>query len=462
MYSGLALLMDVHHAAKPNGYGIIYVSGSGWHSPLDLNAEPIKGNAQSKLYAAKLVEAGYTVFSVNHRAAPRFRYPSQVEDVQRAVRFVRHNAEKYRIRPDRLGAVGGSSGGHLVSMLGALDGRGDPDAADPVNRASAKVQCVVARAGVFDLSKINQGAVVSMMGSPENSQPALFREASPVTHVTPDDPPVLLMHGDKDSTVPFAQSEIYEAALRKAGVAVKLIRVAGGEHGPTFGNSPNPPDYMGEMIGWLDRYLPPPQSSGAAGRVLFDNAYCRVVFAANTPGQKSRRHRHAQNRVMIHLDAGKMRLAFDDGVVNDVSFRPGNVRWDPSGGYHTSENIGGTYYRIVEIEVKQPGIAVQFPEKDPPRADPERYAVELDTPQVRIVRARYAPRAAAPVHRHELPRVIVALTEQAVKLTLPDGSVRELRNPAGQVVFSGEPAEHSETNLLDQLFEAVVVEFKAK
>ena len=186
------------------------------------------------------------------------------------------------------------------------------------------------------------------------------------------------------------------------------------------------------------------------------------MLASNTPGQKSRRHKHDVNRVMIHLSPGQMRLAFDDGVVNDVSFRAGSVRWDPAGGYHTSENIGGTHYRIVEVEIKQPGTAVAFPEKDPPRADPKRYSVEIDTPQVRVVRARYGAGDVAPTHRHELPRVAVTLTEQAVKLTLPDGSVRELRNPPGHVTFTAEAAEHAETNLLDRPFEAVLVEFKAR
>jgi hypothetical protein len=80
-------------------------------------------------------------------------------------------------------------------------------------------------------------------------------------------------------------------------------------------------------------------------RVPVDNEWFRVVNASNVPGQKSRLHKHDVNRVMIHLDAGVMRLAFQDGQVDDVRFRPGDVRWDPAGGLHTSENIGGASYR---------------------------------------------------------------------------------------------------------------------
>ncbi|MCH7475257.1 MAG: alpha/beta hydrolase, partial [Gemmatimonadetes bacterium] len=71
-----------------------------------------------------LLDAGYTVFTINHRAAPRFRYPAAVEDAQRAVRFIRHNAQRYGVDPDRIGGYGGSSGAHLVSLLGTMDGDG--------------------------------------------------------------------------------------------------------------------------------------------------------------------------------------------------------------------------------------------------------------------------------------------------------------------------------------------------
>src|SRR5947209_628259 len=102
MYSGLALLMDVYHPEQPNGYGIVYISGSGWHAPLMYGAEALKDNSQTKMYATALQDGGYTVFGINHRAAPRFRYPAAIEDAQRAVRFVRHHADRYRIHPERI------------------------------------------------------------------------------------------------------------------------------------------------------------------------------------------------------------------------------------------------------------------------------------------------------------------------------------------------------------------------
>jgi acetyl esterase/lipase len=88
------------------------------------------------------VDSGYTAFVITHRAAPRSHYPDPVEDAQQAVRFIRHNASRYGIRGDRIGALGGSSGGRVVSMLGTLNGEGNLDDPDPVQHEAAKVQCV--------------------------------------------------------------------------------------------------------------------------------------------------------------------------------------------------------------------------------------------------------------------------------------------------------------------------------
>lgn len=264
MYSGTALLMDVHRPTSSNGHGIIHVSGSGWTAPMAYSAGQLKTNGQSLQYAKPLVDAGYVVFVVNHRSLPRFRYPAAVEDVQRAVRYVRANATTFGIRPDRIGASGGSSGGHLVSMLATLDGKGIPDDPDPVERQSAKVQCVVARAAPTDFFKMSSAGLAFLgmrapTGKSEETTHSLefraYREASPISHVSSDDPPFLLIHGDKDESVPFAQSVAMERALQAAGVTVKLIRVEGAGHGPTFPGAKNPPDYLGEMVAWFHRHL---------------------------------------------------------------------------------------------------------------------------------------------------------------------------------------------------------------
>ncbi|MGH9838959.1 MAG: alpha/beta fold hydrolase [Blastocatellia bacterium] len=266
MYSGTALLLDVHYPARQNGFGIVFIPGSGWSAPLSYSATPLKESSQVEMYVPSLTEAGYTVFVISHRATPTFRYPAAVEDAQRAVRFIRHSAAKYGINPARIGGSGGSSGGHLVSLLGTMDGAGDPNDPDPVNRETSKLQCVVGRAANADFSQTSNGAaaaalflgVVAIGNRPIQNNSAEYktvRNASPINYVSPDDPPFLLVHGDADAIVPFHQSEMMEAALKKVGVPVKLIRVEGGGHGPTFSDAKNPPDYKAEMVKWFDTYL---------------------------------------------------------------------------------------------------------------------------------------------------------------------------------------------------------------
>jgi len=277
MYSGLALLMDVYRPTEPNGFGIVAIQGSGWYSPMRYDA-PLRTDAgEVTTVGQRFAAAGYTVFSINHRSSPRFRYPDAVEDAQRAVRFVRFHAAEYGISPERIGAWGGSSGSHLVSMLATLDGQGDASDSDPANRVSAKVQAVVTLFAPSDMvsllnTTISPGTVAAFMGfmfpdparlppgfaRPDDYEAKQYRQASPLSHVSRDDAPALLMHGDKDVVVPIQQSEIMQRALEGAGVPNKFIRVPGGQHGPNFlfkAGDPQLPDHVGEALRWFDQYL---------------------------------------------------------------------------------------------------------------------------------------------------------------------------------------------------------------
>jgi len=270
MYSGLALLMDVHHPGAPNGYGVVFVAGSGWNAPLEYGAQGLKEEQEQLIYVNRLADAGYTVFTINHRAAPRFQFPAQLDDVQRAVRFVRHNAKQYGIDPNRIGGVGGSSGAHLISLVAMLGAPGISDDADPINREPATLQCLVVRAAPIDMKVMSHlresrglPTVISFLGLAlpidDRSNEKLFAASSPISHVSRQAPPVLLIHGDADRTVPYQQSVAMEAALRAVNVPVTLLRIPGGDHGPDFGaaGKPHPewPDYLGETVQWLDRYL---------------------------------------------------------------------------------------------------------------------------------------------------------------------------------------------------------------
>lgn len=260
MYSGLALLLDSYHPAQPNGYGIIHISGSGWSAPLGLDATPLKASRHVEVEGKPLVEAGYTLFTINHRATPRFPYPAAVEDAQRAVRFIRYHAAQFGITPDHIGAIGGSSGGHLVSLLGLLPGDGDPEDESPINRLSAKVQCVVARAAPGNFVDMQgRGAQALFLGASLNPDTAPgtleYRRAlaaSPLTYVSPAAPPFFFIHGDADDIVPITQSEATAAALQAVGVSVKHRRVPGGGHGPELVADPV---IAAEIVAWFEEHL---------------------------------------------------------------------------------------------------------------------------------------------------------------------------------------------------------------
>jgi acetyl esterase/lipase len=266
MYSGLALLMDVHHPAQSNGYALIVVPGSGWTSRQTYDATPLTALVSSvRFFVPKLLDAGYTLFVVNHRNGPRFQYPAAVEDVQRAVRFIRHNAGAYGVNPDRIGAVGYSSGAYLAALLGVLNTTEDTEDPDPVNRVSARVQCVVAAATPADLTHYRtpewalfMGQLVTRTGGPpDHIALKAYRAASPVTHVTSSSAPMLLLHGDADALVPSTMAETMRDAMEKAGAPVKLILLPGGSHdfaGETDAH-PDWPDFFSESVSWIGRHL---------------------------------------------------------------------------------------------------------------------------------------------------------------------------------------------------------------
>jgi acetyl esterase/lipase len=266
MYSGLALLMDVYHPERPNGFGIVVIPGSGWHMPMDLDVAPLKAAFSRPIFRSDaLLAAGYTLFVIDHRAAPRFRYPAAVEDAQRAVRLVRYNANSYGIDPGSIGALGGSSGGHLVSMLGVLDGAGDPEDASQIDRASAKVQAVVAIFPPTDFLAFVRGSggdkatvgsfLGTNLGRNDKAAERRYEAASPISHVSADDPPFLLIHGDADPVVPVEQSKLFREALAKAGVHVELKIVPGGGHGGTILDGANAADALDGIVGWFDANL---------------------------------------------------------------------------------------------------------------------------------------------------------------------------------------------------------------
>ena len=261
---GMGLSLDVLTPEKnAKGLGIVLVSSGSWKSSKS-NLPADEERKRKDHWVQGLLKGGYTLFVVRHGSAPRYFVPEMIEDVRRAVRFVRLNAKKYNVDPDHLGITSGSSGGHLSLMVALTGDDGKPDAKDPLERISSRIQAVVAWFPPTDI--INWGADngYKLMAT---IQPTLFpqifgkitdletqiKAISPIYYLTKDDPPLLLIHGDADKTVPVQQSKILKAKYDELGLPVELVIKEGGGHTYWPGIMDNYP----VVWTWFDRYLKP-------------------------------------------------------------------------------------------------------------------------------------------------------------------------------------------------------------
>ena len=228
---GMALTFDIFKPkANTNGAAIIFMVSGGWVSnyvPPEL--------AQSRYQ--ELLDAGFTVITLRHGGSPKYLIPEIVADVRRGVRFIRYNAKRWGIDPNRLGVYGGSAGGHLSLMIGLASDNGDPAAKDDFMKESDRVAAVVAYFPPVDLRPLVRGLNPPPTGTVLDRFPALNFEKeraadySPIVFVSPDDPPTLLIHGDKDQLVNISNSQIIFEALKKNNVKSDFITLPGADHG---------------------------------------------------------------------------------------------------------------------------------------------------------------------------------------------------------------------------------------
>jgi acetyl esterase/lipase len=209
---------------------LLYVHGGSW----------VGGDKKGyRSLAIALAQEGYVGFSVNYRLATKKhnKWPAQLDDVQRAVRWIRAHSLAWGVDPNRLGAVGESAGGHLVAMLGVTDTRDNSDL--KLASYSSRVSCVVDCYGPADFSitpadKETAEARrihVLVFGYTRQQAPQIFYEASPVNHVDSKAAPFLIFHGTDDHTVHLAQSARLYQVLRKAGIDATFIQMPKDGHG---------------------------------------------------------------------------------------------------------------------------------------------------------------------------------------------------------------------------------------
>ena len=235
--SGMALTMDVFQPkATNNGLGIVFVVSGGWFS-----AHEAINIAACKV----LLNRGYTVFAVVHGSQPKFQIPEVMQDMHRAVRFIRHNAAKWGVDSNKLGVTGGSAGGHLSLVLGTQTDAALGPKKDDIDRESSAVQCVACffpptdflNYGTNNADGVGFGilkgfkAAFGPESDTEEGRKKLGREISPFYNVSSNTPPTLIIHGAADKLVPIQQSEIFINRAKEMGVDAKLDVREGKEHG---------------------------------------------------------------------------------------------------------------------------------------------------------------------------------------------------------------------------------------
>lgn len=226
---GTPLYADVF---VPEGAGpfpaVLLLHGGGWY----------KGDrADMHSIAQRLAAAGFVAVAISYRFAPAYQFPAQLYDAKEAVRWLRRKAAEFNTDPERIAALGYSAGAHLAMLLAVTDTddglEGAPDAADAAP-VSARIQAVVAGGTPADLAAFNESAtLVDFLGGTPEELPAVYRQASPITYVSADDPPTFLYHGRADWVVDIEQARQLATALEQAKVPVVLREAALG-HVATF------------------------------------------------------------------------------------------------------------------------------------------------------------------------------------------------------------------------------------
>jgi acetyl esterase/lipase len=261
---GMALTLDVFQPARGNGCGLLFLVNGGWQSS---KATPLMVTIRPEDYRPFL-ERGYTVFSVVTSSQPKFAIPEIVVDVHRAVRFVRANAGAYGVRPNRLGIMGSSSGGHLVLSIATRGGAGRADAKDPIERESSAVEAAACFFPPTDFLNYGGPGICGVGAGPLAPLRAAFgpraldpkerlslgREISPIYFVTAQLPPTLIIHGDADTVVPLQQAESFvQRAKAVHATNVQLMVRRGKGHG--WGDFWRSSEDITAFADWFDRYL---------------------------------------------------------------------------------------------------------------------------------------------------------------------------------------------------------------
>jgi acetyl esterase/lipase len=267
---GLALTFDMYQPKNKNGAGVIYIDSGGWESPysnlyvqtaegihlLNDNELERENPIMRSMSINPLLAKGFTVFTVRHGSRPKFELYEIVNDIRDATRFIRHHSKDFGIDSERLGIWGGSAGGHLSLLIATTAEIVNAEADKAIGKISGHLAAAVAYAPPTDLKELSDYIrkdnpnVLKQSGL--DIADDKLKELSPITYVSSDDPPTLIIHGAKDPVVPLNHGKSMYLTLKAAGVESKLITVPDAEHG--FFNK-DADLATSEMIGWFEEHL---------------------------------------------------------------------------------------------------------------------------------------------------------------------------------------------------------------
>ena len=225
--------------ARPEGEGpfpaIVFIHGGGWRGGNRIGYRKAIEESARRGYVA--VTVSYRLTEPGENGKARTPFPAQVHDVKTAVRWLRANADKYHVDKNRIGATGGSAGGHLSLMVGLTDDSANLEGEGGHGDQSSRVQAVVNVFGPTDMAhlhKTSNGAapiVASFLDGKPDEAAERYKQSSPITYVSKDDPPVLTLHGSSDRLVPPDQAERLDKAMKDAGASHTLLLLEGQGHG---------------------------------------------------------------------------------------------------------------------------------------------------------------------------------------------------------------------------------------
>lgn len=384
--------MDIHvpEDGKDSHKVVVLIYGSAWFSN---NSKVDAFNS----YGKQLLDGGFAVVSINHRASVEAKFPAQINDVKAAIRFIRGNAAKYGFDTSFIGITGYSSGGHLSSLAGTTNGvktkkfgkvKVDIEGSlGAYTKESSRVDAVVDFFGPIDVSRMERCETYKDDKSPEavllgcspSKNQDLSKALSPMSYIDKNDPKFLVIHGDADPVVPYCQSEFFAKALKDKGVLEDFITVPGGNHGPvtfndyTFQRMVN---FFQKQAGMPETRLPKASALNIRRqeypRILEDN---RVEFRIKAPTAQK-----------VQIDLGRL---YDmkkdaDGVwtcTTDPQTEGFHYYFLVVDGVKVADPCSETFYGC---SMMSSGVEIPYPAEKQ-----ARYELKADVPHGQVARLRY-------------------------------------------------------------------------